>query len=150
MVEIKTILLPTDGSESSDKALAYALSFARQYGARVVILHVIEMEALVGAEPHLLHLSSFLEERARRILEKAVASANQAGVHTEARVVTGIPFDDIVRLSKELPADLIILGTHGRTGLPHALMGSVAEKVVRLAPCPVLTVRQASRDFIAA
>lgn len=150
MAEIKTILLPTDGSECSGKALAYALSFARQYGARVVILHVIEMEPLVGAEPHLLHLSGFLEEKGRRILGKAAASAKEAGVDVETRLVIGIPFDDILRLSGELPADLIIIGTHGRTGLPHALMGSVAEKIVRLAPCPVLTVRQESRDFIVA
>ena len=69
-------------------------------------------------------------------------AADKAGVAVETRLVTGIPSEDIVRLGQELPADLIIMGTHGRSGMSHLLLGSVAERVVRKAPCPVLTVRQ--------
>lgn len=112
MIALKTILLPADGSECSGKARVYALSFARQYKARVVALHVID----------------------RRWEE-------------QTRLVTGIPFEEIVTTALTLPADLIILGTHGRTGMSHLLLGSVAEKVVRKAPCPVLTVRQEEHDF---
>ncbi|MGE5849127.1 MAG: universal stress protein, partial [Candidatus Methylomirabilota bacterium] len=83
-----------------------------------------------------------------RILQEVADAGARAGVPVETRVVTGIPYDDILRIGAELRADLIIMGTHGRTGVSHLFMGSVAEKVVRRAPCPVLTVRQAEHDFV--
>ncbi len=82
-----------------------------------------------------------LEEDAGRILWEATQAADRSGVAGETRILTGTPAEEIVPLAKALPADLIIRGTHGRTGLPHALLGSVAEQVVRQAPSPVLTVR---------
>ncbi|HSD52464.1 MAG TPA: universal stress protein [Candidatus Methylomirabilis sp.] len=156
MITIKTILLPTDGSECSGKAMAYALSFAKQYDGRVVALHVIDRRweeqtrvAFVEVGQDLTQkIRSGYAEEARRILQEVVDAGARAGVPVETRVVTGIPFDDIVRIGAELPADLIIMGTHGRTGVSHLFMGSVAEKVVRRAPCPVLTVRQAEHDFV--
>ena len=156
MITIKTILLPTDGSECSSKAMAYALSFAKQYGGRVVALHVIDRRweeqtrvafAEVGQDLTQKIRSGYAEE-ARRILQEVADAGARAGVSVEPRTVTGIPFDDIVRIGAELPADLIIMGTHGRTGVSHLLLGSVAEKVVRRAPCPVLTVRQEEHDFV--
>lgn len=87
-------------------------------------------------------------EEARRILRGVTDAAGNAGVHVETRIVTGIPYEDIVRVGTELPADLIIMGTHGRSGVSHLLLGSVAEKVVRRAPCPVLTVRQEEHGFV--
>jgi nucleotide-binding universal stress UspA family protein len=156
MIAIKTILLPSDGSECSGKATAYALSFARQYGARVVALHVIDQRwqeqtrvafAEVGQDLTQ-KIRNGYEAEARRILREVADAAEKAGVPVETRIVTGVPFEDIVRLGQELPADLIIMGTHGRTGMSHLLLGSVAEKVVRKAPCPVLTVRQAEHDFV--
>jgi nucleotide-binding universal stress UspA family protein len=156
MIMIKTILLPTDGSECSGKAMAYALSFAKQYGARVVALHVIDQRweeqtrivfAEVGQDLTQKIRNGYGEE-ARRILREAADTAAKAGISVETRALTGVPHEDILRVARELPADLIILGTHGRTGMLHLLMGSVAEKVVRKAPCPVLTVRQEEHDFV--
>jgi nucleotide-binding universal stress UspA family protein len=156
MIAIKTILLPTDGSECSIKAMAYALSFARQYGGKVVALHVVDRRweeqtrlafAEVGQDLTQKIRDGYAEE-ARRILQEVADAGAKAGVPVETRMATGIPFDDIVRIGRELPADLIIMGTHGRTGVSHLLLGSVAERVVRRAPCPVLTVRQEEHDFV--
>lgn len=158
MLAVKTILLPTDGSACSQQALTYALPFAQQFGARLVALHVIDQRweehlrqalAQAGQEiaPKLQHAHA---EEAQRILREVADAAAKTGVAVETRVVTGLPSEDIVRLRKELPADLIILGTHGRTGLSHALLGSVAEEVVRRAPCPVLTVRLAEGESVPA
>ena len=156
MIAIKTILLPTDGSECSAKAMTYALSFATQYGGRVVALHVIDQRweeqtrvafVEVGQEVTQKIRNGYAEE-ARRILQAVVDAGARAGVPVDTRIVTGIPFDEIVRIGKELSADLIIMGTHGRTGVSHLLLGSVAEKVVRRAPCPVLTVRKEDHDFV--
>jgi nucleotide-binding universal stress UspA family protein len=156
MIAIKTILLPTDGSECSGRAMAYALSFAKQYGARVVALHVIDQRwenqtrrALAEVGYDMLQLGKKgLEDEAGRILWEVAKAADMSSVAFETMIVTGIPVEEIVRLGKELPADLIIMGTHGRTGIAHSLLGSVAEKVVRRASCPVLTVRQEEHDFV--
>ena len=155
MITIKTILLPTDGSDCSAKAMAYALSFAKQYGGRVVALHVIdrrweEQTRIVVAEVGqdlTQKIRAGYEEEARRILREAADAAGKVGVSVETKVLTGIPSEEISRLAQELSADLIIMGTHGRTGVSHLLLGSVAEKVVRRAPCPVLTVRREEHDF---
>lgn len=156
MITIKTIVLPTDGSDCSAKAMAYALSFAKQYGARVVALHVIDRRwedqtrvafAEVGQDLTQ-KIRKGYEEEARRILQEVVAAADKAGVFVETRVLAGIPFEEIVRVGKDVSADLIIMGTHGRAGMSHLLLGSVAEKVVRRSPCPVLTVRQEAHDFV--
>lgn len=156
MIAIKTILLPTDGSDCSAKAMAYALSFAKQYGGRVVALHVVdqrweEQTRVVFAEVGqdlTQRIREGYEEEARRILREVTDAAHNAGVPAETKVLTGIPSEDIIRVARELPADLIIMGTHGRAGMSHLLLGSVAEKVVRRAPCPVLTVRQEEHDFV--
>jgi nucleotide-binding universal stress UspA family protein len=156
MIAIKTILLPTDGSECSAKAMAYALSFAKQYGGRVVALHVIdqrweEQTRIVFAEVGqdlTRKIRNGYEEEAGRILRGVTDAASRLGVAVESRVLTGIPFEDIIRAAQELPADIIIMGTHGRAGMSHLLLGSVAEKVVRRAPCPVLTVRKEDHDFV--
>lgn len=157
MIAITTILLPTDGSECSGKATTYALSFAKHYGARVVALHVIDQRweeqtrvafAEVGQDLSA-KIRSGYEEEARRILREVAGAAGKAGVPVETRIVTGIPYEEIVGVGKGLPADLIIMGTHGRSGVSHLLLGSVAEKVVRRAPCPVLTVRQDEHDLVA-
>jgi nucleotide-binding universal stress UspA family protein len=156
MIAIKTILLPTDGSECSAKAMAYALSFAKQYGGRVVALHVVDQRweehtrivfAEVGQDMTQ-KIRNGYEEEARRILREVTDAAGKVGVSVETRVVSGIPSEYIVRVAQELPADLIIMGTHGRAGMSHLLLGSVAERVVRKAPCPVLTVRKEEHDFV--
>lgn len=156
MIAIKTILLPADASECSKKALAYALSFAKRYGARLVALHVIDRrweeqarDALDATEQDAIQTvrEGYVEE-ARRILQEVADTAARDGVAAETRVVTGLPFEDIVRVGRALPADLIIMGTHGRTGVSHALLGSVAENVVRQSPCPVLVVRVEEGEIV--
>ncbi len=156
MIAIKTVLLPTDGSECSGKASGYALSFAKQYGARVVAIHVIDQRWEEQARLALAEVGQDMAQRIRegrneegqRILRDVTDAAERSGVSVESVIVSGIPFEEIVRLAKELPADLIIMGTHGRTGVSHLLLGSVAERVVRSAPCPVLSVRQEEQDFV--
>jgi nucleotide-binding universal stress UspA family protein len=156
MIALTTILLPTDGSECSGKALAYALSFAKQYGARLVALHVIDQRwedqtrrTFGEVRPDILQEArERSEEEARRIVGEVAEVAADLGVAVESRVMTGFPVEQIVRLAKELPVDLIIMGTHGRTGISRVFLGSVAEMVVRRAPCPVLTVRPKEHDFI--
>ena len=156
MIAIKTIVLPTDFSACSRKALTYAVSFAKQYGARLVALHVIDRRwedqgryvLLEIGEEALQRARKGYEEEAHRMLKEVADAAATAGVTIETLLVTGLPFEDIVRVAKELPADLIIMGTHGRTAGAHALLGSVAERVVRRAPCPVLTVRHKEHDLV--
>ena len=96
-----------------------------------------------------LDLRSVHEKEMHRIVQEVADAADKAGVVVETKTVTGIPSEEIVRLGKELPADLIIMGTHGQGGMWHLLLGSVAERVVRKAPCPVLTVRKEEHDFVA-
>lgn len=157
MITTKTILLPTDGSEYSGKAIACALSFAKQYGAQLVALHVIDQRwedqtrhtFTEVRQSVLKEAKERREEEARRIVGEVADGANNVGVGVETRIVTGFPVEEILRVGKELQADLIIMGTHGRTGIAHALLGSVAEKVVRRAPCPVLTIHREEHDFVA-
>ncbi len=132
MIAIKTILLPTDGSECSAKAMACALSFAKQYGGRVVALHVIdrrweEQTRIVFAEVRqdlTRKIRNGYEEEAGRILREVTDAASKVGVAVESRVLTGIPSEDIIRVAQELLADIIIMGTHGRAGMSHLLLGS--------------------------
>ena len=149
MITIGTILLPTDGSECSAKAMTYALSLARQYGGRVVALHVIDRgweeqtrNAVVEVGHDLMQtLHDGYARTAHTILQAVVDAGAKAAVPVEARMAHGTPYEEIVKTSKEVGADLIVIGTHGRTGVSHFLLGSVAEKVVRTGACPVLTVQ---------
>ena len=156
MIAIRTILLPTDGSECSGKAISYSLAFASQFNARVVGLHVIEQHwedltrHALGEIRLGLHQQARArrEEEAREIVEVVAEAGTRMGVTVDTQIVTGTPVQQILRLAKELDVDLIIMGTHGRTGFSHFFLGSVAEKVVRQAPCPVLTVHPSERDFV--
>ncbi len=155
MVTVKTILFPTDGSTCSKQALRYALSLAADWKAHLVALHVIETSVLRAARFAFAKVGERAEEtvrqsadaEAQRILQEVADAAREVAVAVEVRTSTGVPFDEIVQVAKTLPADLIVIGTHGRTGLAHVLVGSVAERVVRHAPCPVLTVRPEERDL---
>jgi nucleotide-binding universal stress UspA family protein len=88
------------------------------------------------------------EEEARWTRQAVTDVANKFGVSVESRVLRGIPSEDIIRVAQDLATDLVIMGTHGRAGVSHLLLGSVAEGVVRKAPCPVLTVRKEGHDFV--
>ena len=141
----KTILFATDFSESSDHAFQYALSLARKFESRLGIIHVIsEPVDLRGFYvPHISFdkLEEEIEQGALKIMEKFCRTHLQGYDKVDTFVVPGIPYDEIIKKAVELGADLIVVGTHGRTGLDHVLFGSTAEKVVRKSEIPVMSIR---------
>jgi len=145
MKEFKTILFAIDFSESSDYAFQYALSIAKKYEARLLIVHVIsEPVDLRGFYvPHISFekLEQEIEDGAKKLMEKFCRTHLQDYQNYETFVLPGIPYDEIIKKATEQTADLILMGTHGRTGLDHVLFGSTAEKVVRKSSIPVMTVR---------
>ncbi len=142
MLNLRKILCPLDlDDESSFSALDYACDLAERNGATLYLLHVArtptpDMDAPVSIGPH-----PHWEVEAQCALEKLARERLDAKVAFEVMVRGGIPETVILRLAAELNMDLIVMATHGRTGLAHLLLGSVAETVIREAPCPVLTVR---------
>jgi len=154
MIQLKRILLPTDFSEYSAAARQYACAFADQFRAELHVIHVIQDLAPLVPEPGVIvpppadYLRE-LELNAQTMLERVIEPAWAAGKTIVRAVRQGPPFLEIVRYAKETNIDLIVIGTHGRTGLAHVFMGSVAEKVVRKAPCPVLSVRHPEHEFVA-
>ena len=145
---IKRILIPVDFSDDSLKALAYARDFAKPFGAELSVLYVVE--PIYYATPADMYATSaniaLLVEEQRRIGAQQLARINadlkKKGERVRTLLKAGSGAQCIVDTAKSVKADLIIMGTHGRTGFAHMLMGSVAEKVVRTAGCPVLTVRR--------
>ena len=153
MVALKNILVATDFSEPSAVAMAYGRDLARSYNARLHVLHVVEDVTMryaseVGfATPQ---LQSDLEEAARRDLHAQITDDDRQTLAMIAAVESAPNIAEaIVKYAKANDLDLILTGTHGRGMVQHFLMGSVAERIVRTAPCPVLTVRAHERDFIA-
>jgi nucleotide-binding universal stress UspA family protein len=153
MIDLHRILVPTDFSKHSDNALTYAAAFAEKFGAELTLLHVVQDLSLfvpeaVTISPPVAPPVEQLTAAVREALERVIDSRQLRRFTVHAEVREGSPFYEIVRFAKELDVDLIILGTHGHTGLAHVLLGSVAEKVVRKAPCPVLTVRHPEHEFV--
>ncbi len=155
MIELRNILLPTDFSEPSANAGKYGKALAETFHARLHVLHVIEESALVyplvgyeGTFPPLPQLREDVEKEVRSRLEKLLTANERQALRAELSVRTGSPFVEIIRYAKDQNIDLIVMGTHGRGPIAHMLMGSVAEKVVRKAPCPVLTVRHPEHEFV--
>lgn len=149
MKRFKTILLATDFSETSQMAADYALDLARSFDARLVVLHVInEPVDLRGFYvPHISfeQLEKEIETGAAQMLESFCREKLGESGNYETVIVTGVPFEEILKAADEHAADLIVIGTHGRTGLDHLIFGSTAERVVRSASCPVMTIRVPSR-----
>lgn len=145
MKKCDTILVAVDFSDSSDNAFQMALSMARKFGAKLVILHVInEPVDLRGFYvPHISFekLEEEVEGGAKKMMESFCRQNIVNYDDFETLIVSGLPYEEIIKHAGEQSADLIVLGTHGRTGLDHVLFGSTAEKVVRKSPYPVLTVR---------
>jgi nucleotide-binding universal stress UspA family protein len=153
VIAIKRILVPTDFSEPSEDALAYAKGLADAFGASVHLMHVLEdlaahawtTEVYVAALPG---VHEEMERHARERLEQLLSAADRAKYRAEIVLRVGSPFVEIVRYAREEQVDLIVLGTHGRGAIAHMLLGSVAERVVRKAPCAVLTVRHEAHKFV--
>ena len=135
-----TIVFPTDFSTASDAALVHAAALARQSGGRLLIVHVEEPPLAYGGGELYYGLPEPSSERILKMLED-VKPADPAVPYTH-RLTMGDPAAEIVRIATDEKAEMIVLGTHGRTGLTRLLMGSVAEAIVRRAPCPVLVYRE--------
>lgn len=136
MMPIRTILLPTDFSAPSEAALELACSLARGYGARLVILHVVTYEMTAGGMMAAPMDPGYYRHALNEVRDRVVGPSPGFPVETSLR--EGIPAEEVLRAVDDVGADLIVMGSHGRTGLGRLLMGSVAEAVMRRADCPVL------------
>jgi nucleotide-binding universal stress UspA family protein len=153
MILLKKILVATDFGEASDAALSYGRDLARTYGATLHVVNVAEnilaRYAGDGTLAILPQLQNDVEEAARKRLEKLVTGEDRTLLHAKPVVLTALgTAEAIVEYADAQNVDIIVMGTHGRRALAHLLMGSVAERVVRTAPCPVLTVRHPEHEFI--
>jgi nucleotide-binding universal stress UspA family protein len=149
-MKIQRVLVPVDFSKSSLEAVRHAIDLARPLKAAITVAHVIE--PIMPVVPPSLYVEPVdlgpivdrQERLARAQLTRLVASLKKRGVRARGILETGSPYTRIVAAAKKLRTDVIVMATHGRTGLSHLILGSVTEKVVRLAPCAVLTVRAAA------
>jgi len=146
------ILLPSDFSDCSAEAARAARRLAERFGSRLAVLHVLDepaaLDPMFRGEVPLELLRGRMEQYAREGMDAFLAAHLQGLANVETRVASGVPYREIIREARESGADLIVIGTHGRTGVEHVIFGSTAEKVVRMAPCPVLTIRQGGREFV--
>lgn len=151
LIPFKNILFPTDFSNNSKSARDYACEFADQFGAKLHVLNVVEDVALMLPEsgmfltlpvPQVQEIVQAAEAELQTTLDPVWATAHDCSL----QVAVGTPFQEIVRYVERHGIDLIVMGTHGRTGLRHLLLGSVAERVLRQAACPVLTIRSLSQE----
>ena len=149
MIALKQILVPTDFSEPSENALRYGKALAEAFGAALHLLHVLEDPVVFGWEGYYTPLvGEDLERNVRGQLGKLLTDAEREGFRAQLATARGSPFVEVVRYARAQAIDLIVMGTHGRGPVAHLLLGSVAERVVRTAPCPVLTVRHPEHEFV--
>ena len=152
MINLKTILVPTDFSECSEEALQYGLELARRFDASLHLLHVVhdpvaQPWAAEGFSVPVFEVVEQWQKQAQERLRAAVPDADRGRVTIASVVAT--PYAEILAYASAHEVDLIVMGTHGRGGVTHMLLGSIAERVVRRAPCPVLTVRRPQHGFVA-
>lgn len=150
-IEIGKIVCAVDFSEYSDYALRYAVDLAKIFDADLRLLHVVELPFLpsysLAGMPDLSMPVDEIEESAREKMQELLDTCRGKYARIEGEVRTGSAFLEIINYARDMDAGLIVVGTHGRTGLRHMLIGSVAEKVVRKAPCPVLSVKHPEHEF---
>ena len=153
MIKLNKVLVATDFSDASKPALSYGREFARTFGAALHVLHVVE-NSMTWVGPEAVHvdfvgLQAELETNARNALNRILDGEDREQLNAVAAVRIGSATAlEIAAYAKEEGIDLIVMGTHGRGRMGHLLLGSVAERVVRIAPCPVLTVRHPEHEFI--
>ena len=152
MITLKRILVPTDFSEASEAAVRYGRALAEAFGASLDLLHVVEDPFVYAptSEGYIPPPQFFeeMEKNTRKRLEQVLPPADRQKLNARLVIKKGSPFVEIIRYAKSEDSDLIVMGTHGRGPIAHMLLGSVAEKVVRKAPCPVLTVRHPEHEFV--
>jgi nucleotide-binding universal stress UspA family protein len=150
-MQIKTILFPTDFSQGARAAMEYAVSLAQDFKAKLILLYVIQdisiAEWYIPSSISAADLVEDMQRSAEREMDKWELEIAGKVRDVEKLIVRGVPFVEIIRTAKERKADMIVIGTHGRTGIDHMLFGSTAEKVVRKSSCPVLTVRMSGKEF---
>ena len=148
MLSIRRILFPTDFSEPAEYAWSYALTFAQEFGAEVHLLHVIapppRLTEAYAVDYNPEKMVGSLSTEADATLDRQIEAAKSRGLVFRREVRVGVDFREIIDYATKHDIDLIAMATHGRSGLAHVLLGSVAEKVVRKAPCPVLTIKHPS------
>lgn len=136
------ILFATDGSQGSSTAEAYAFALARSWSASLTVLHVLEFPS--GLDPenpvNRLYLAELMKQATQELVELKARAADR-GISAETKIATGIPSEEVLAAATGEESDLIVVGTRGKTGLAHVLLGSTAERIIRTAPCPVLAVR---------
>lgn len=150
LLQIKSILVPIDFSMSSKKALAAAFPFAERFGAKITLLHVVEpvaIPAFANSLPLVMENDKVINSRKRRLEQLIRESGSEPKLVDKTLVRYGRSFHEITEAARTLKVDLIIISTHGYSGLKHAIMGSTTERVVRHAPCPVLVMREQEHDF---
>lgn len=151
LCRFRHILVPTDFSDASQPALRYATAFARRCGGEVTLIHVIEPPPYPEfGYAHVPLKEAGLKRKAIGKLGECCRELELAGIKNGPVIRSGSAFSEITEHARQQGVDLIVIGTHGRSAIAHALLGSTTERVVRHAPCPVLVVRQQERDFISA
>lgn len=148
MIKLDKIMFPADFSETSAHAMKYALAMAREFKTKLLVCHVIDVEHEYFAYSPGERLEKDLKHHAEREMEKFLPTDVLGGIECERIIAFGTPFVEIVRTARDRDVDMIVMGTHGKRALNHALFGSTAEKVVRKAPCPVLTVKHPEHEFV--
>ncbi len=152
MIRLKRLLVPTDFSDSARLALRYACSFAQEYEAELLLVHVVENVAVGYANDlfpvPMAEVVQELTSYARAELDSLAKDVEGQGIRVRVVLTQGKPSAEILHLAAEEKADMIVLGTHGKGMLDQAIFGSTTERVVRKAPCPVLSVRESEHDFV--
>ena len=151
MIEIRKIVYPTDFSDYAAYALPYVEEFAKKFGAKVILTHVIAVPVYAATYEIAVDMTSLREAIQEAAVKKLGEIADQlraAGIEVQAAVELGNSFVEIISVARREKADLIIIATHGLGALKNLLLGSTAERVVRKAPCPVLTIRHPEHEFV--
>ncbi|NBS89819.1 universal stress protein [bacterium] len=154
MITLKSILVPTDFSKQSQSAIRYGIEFAKKFGAKLHVLHVVQDVSIFIPEMGFINPSAALSNIEPMLLAAGKSLADflepykHHGIELISHCQEGNPIDEIISLATDENIDLIILGTHGHTGLKHLFLGSLAETLVRKSPCPVLSLRNPEHEFV--